>query len=449
MRLSLLVIIICLLPVRLACGLDETEIGTPHQSVVVSAWDGENSGGPLFPVIQEVQPAVLEPCVDLPSVSNANQGPQRFQYGMTASVQFDAIHDFQSLGLSPDSGVIREFITAEIPLPGTPAADRDGRFAFSPNQSVMRAWAETPTSLGRLRGQMQANLAKSETETEFQFYKIWGELGGLKAGFDYTLYFNQMTAPNTLDFEGPNSIPYVRFPQISWTTSLRGSDERSLLIGLEDAPPEFTLPVSRPTVRAENRFPSLIAKCIYSPEWAHVEIAGLYRHLEARGNGYQSDVDGWGVSVSGYFRMWGKDNLILGSQFGQAIGTYSQDTSGFGLDAAPRSATDSQLQAIPAGGLWAAYEHWWTSSTRSNFVYGLWSLDNEFDVTPNPVGTYRRAQYVAVNLIWSPISDVDMGVEYLWGQREVVPATAVAGNVLGIDNRIQVTVRWNFQYGSP
>ena len=368
------------------------------------------------------------------------------EVGLNATIQFDTLHDFNALGLDPNRGVLKEFITADIPV-GGPAARRTGRTGFSPNQTYFEVWAQTPTDFGQLKGLAKFNLAKLPVETVFQTYIAYGQWGWLKAGLDYTLWFNQAAAPDTLDFEGPNSIPYVRFAQVSLDIPLENigtSPDYSLVIGWEDAPPDLTLPASVPSANTVNRLPTTIVKLVYQPDWARIELAGLYRRLNAQGVGYRSAVDGWGVSLSGSIDTWGKDKFIVAGVVGEALGAYSQDTIGLLLDAAPRSAVNPQLRAIPAAGTWVAYQHWWRPALRSSATLGYWHLDSQFDPTPNPTGTYHQALYSSCNLIWSPIQPIDMGLEYIYGHRTVTANTTVSGRSEGENHRLQATVRWNF-----
>jgi hypothetical protein len=68
------------------------------------------------------------------------------------------------------------------------------------------------------------------------------------------------------------------------------------------------------------------------------------------------------------------------------------------------------------------YQHWWLPNLRSNVNYGF----AYYDVSTNLVGpsasmtVNKQLQTVHVNLIWSPVAFVDTGVEYIWGQREVL-----------------------------
>ena len=367
--------------------------------------------------------------------------------GISGAIQADVIHDFNALGLKPGDGQAREFITALIPV-GGPAADMTNRTTFSPNQSYLTGWAETDTPWGPLKVYANVNLMGSTTEPEFQIYKAYGQWGWLKAGLDYTLWINQAAIPNTLDFEGPNAAPENRFTQASLKIPLRpGVDKRQLFftIGAEDAGADMTLPTG---VTPVDQFPALIGKFSYEPDWAHIELAGLYRRLKAEGVGYDQSIDGWGVAFSGSVDTWGNDNFIWGLEYGDALGAYIQDTSGLGLDAAPVSATNTTLKAISAFGAWGAYQHWWSKSLRSSATYGFVRLDSDFDLYPNPAGTgtYKQTQYASMNLVWSPWPPFDVGLEYMFGHRMVTDLTAVDGSTTGQNHRVQFTMRWNFDW---
>ena len=112
----------------------------------------------------------------------------------------------------------------------------------------------------------------------------------------------------------------------------------------------------------------------------------------------------------------------------------------------PRPILD--MKVIPAFGVWAAYQHWWTRSLRSSATYGFVHMDTDFDLYPNTpgAGTYKQTQYASANLIWSPWPPFDVGLEYLYGHRTVTDGTAVDGSTTGDDHRVQFTMRWNFNY---
>ena len=359
--------------------------------------------------------------------------------GIDGAVQLDVMHDFNSVGLDPNENFENEFITGDIPV-GGPAADRNNRTGFSPNQSTFSMWASTPTRHGDFKVYCRFNLTKLVRGTQFQVYKVYGEWGWFKAGFDWTLWLNPDAVPNTLDFEGPNPIPTPRFAQVRVKIPL-GTKGYFLCLGMEEALADMTLPAN---VSPLNKVPAFIGKVGYEPKRAHIELAGLYRQLNANGEDINMSVNGWGISLSGSIDTWGNDNVIFGGLYGEALGAYIDDTQGFGLDAVPNPNDSTSLKVIPALGIWFAYDHRWAKAWQSTATVGYVELDNAFDKTPNPAGTFHKSLYVSANLIWSPLPAFDLGIEYMYGERGVTANTAINGNRLGHNNRLQMTFRWNF-----
>ncbi|MGA8398473.1 MAG: DcaP family trimeric outer membrane transporter, partial [Stellaceae bacterium] len=89
------------------------------------------------------------------------------------------------------------------------------------------------------------------------------------------------------------------------------------------------------------------------------------------------------------------------------------------------------------------YQHWWASNLRSNLSggfnahYGIpISLVNS---TGTGVAAATGGQAASINkqlitmhanLIWNPVSFVDVGLEYVWGQRTVLNNQTATMNVL-------------------
>jgi hypothetical protein len=73
-------------------------------------------------------------------------------------------------------------------------------------------------------------------------------------------------------------------------------------------------------------------------------------------------------------------------------------------------------------GWYVGYEHSWkewkqlqTMNLRSTILWSLVAANN-FDFMPPE--SYKRTNRFAVNLVFSPSSRVDAGIEYIYGERE-------------------------------
>ena len=86
------------------------------------------------------------------------------------------------------------------------------------------------------------------------------------------------------------------------------------------------------------------------------------------------------------------------------------------------SAANVLAKTVRAVGANIGYQHWWLPNLRQNVSIG-W---DHRDVPSNLIGTAQAStvnkdlSIVRTNLIWSPVSFVDMGVEYIWGHRVTV-----------------------------
>lgn len=385
-------------------------------------------------------------------------------FGIDAVVQLDIIHDFDAIGLDADDSVAREFVPSSIPV-GGPAAALRNRTVFSPNQSDLYLWMKSQTRYGEAKALVGFDMTRDLYGTEFQVYMAWAHLGYLRFGLDYSQFMNQHAIPETLDFEGPQVLPEIRRVQAALRIPIGqiGGDQKNLLfhIGLEDAGAEFTVPgedQNAVNVRAASQVPALVCKFIYDTEDGNLQLAGVYRRMRAKGDvSYDSKLNGWGLYLSGSVDLPGGDSVMLGVLGGRGIAAYIDDTSGLDLDAAPLSWSDDRLKAVGLIGAWGAYKHFWRSDLRTTATFGYLEAFTDFidrrygpryadQVNGDLVGIFNKSFYGSVNLIWNPIRWLDAGVEYLWGHQQMAPGTSDYDNDKGYDNRIQVTIRFNFDY---
>src|SRR5205085_756719 len=142
--------------------------------------------------------------------------------------------------------------------------------------------------------------------------------------------------------------------------------------------------------------------------------------------------------LSGNFFTWGKDNLTWGVAGGDGIGDGIANNIGvatnFGgaLNGQAVNATDSRSNfslnrplydaAVLATTIvsWSGrigYQHWWTPELRSTVDFSV--NHNDIPALVQASGRAANNKELAlahVNLIWSPVAFVDLGIEGGWGQ---------------------------------
>jgi hypothetical protein len=173
-------------------------------------------------------------------------------------------------------------------------------------------------------------------------------------------------------------------------------------------------------------------------EWqrGHIQLASVFRNLGAQlPNGSRETAFGWGVNGTGGMEVYGKDNFVLQLAYGHGIARYVGDTAGLNLDAAPRSATNLSLEALPLFATYGSYQHYWTPAVRSNATFGFVQVQNtQFQ----PAITYHKSTYSSANLIWNPVGTLNLGAEFMYGWvQEKSGAHANAP-------RFQITGRYTF-----
>jgi len=86
-------------------------------------------------------------------------------------------------------------------------------------------------------------------------------------------------------------------------------------------------------------------------------------------------------------------------------------------------------------GWYAAYRHLWTERLRSNVVLSTAAADNPAGA---PASTNRSTRSAHLNLIWTPVANTDLGLEYIHASRET------EDRLTGHLNRLQASAIYSF-----
>ncbi len=170
-------------------------------------------------------------------------------------------------------------------------------------------------------------------------------------------------------------------------------------------------------VSDDNGTPDFVAKYTHKTDWGHVAVAGLVRSLEYDQVSNNESESSFGVSVTGKFNVGDKNNIKFNLASGAGMGRY------VGLNTANGAVItdDGSLEAIDSNAVAVAYNHHWNNTLRSNFILSRIDIDNEADYTGTSVT--KSAQSAQVNLLFSPVSKLTLGVGFLHGKRELESGT--------------------------
>ncbi len=260
-------------------------------------------------------------------------------------------------------------------------------------------------------------------------------------GQTWSTYMDVGSLPEAVDFLGASeSVVFNRQPQIRYSTG-------AFQIALEN-PEAF---VSGGADRDDSDLPDLVANYTVKGDFGHVRLSGVLRDVVnirpavaakdaeiAENAAVGDDVIvtpavvavtaanesemGYGLGLTGKF-MVGKDDIKYSFQYGEGLGRY------VGL-ALPADGTIDKvtgtLELSTTTAFTLAYRHWWSDKVRSSLIYG--NLDVDYDSAVSACSTSSTdvlvcstssTESIAINLMYSPVKKVTLGVMYISADREL------------------------------
>lgn len=320
------------------------------------------------------------------------------------------------------------FLTNSIPVePDDAAAGKGRRTTFSANTSRFNFELRTPTGAGHMRAFIEGDFFGStgtEQRTAFRLRHAFAQFRGFLVGQTWSTFSDPAANHQDLDFEGINGENVIRQPQIRYSWRVR--DRVDMAVAAE------TPEVSVTGGQGVNVVPDLVGRAIWKvKDVGHIQVAAVARQIRAEWNLDPEVVQlawGWGVSASGvvpfhYFKL--TDRLIFQANIGNGNARYINDLNSlggqdFGQDAVFDDTT-GRMEALTTTGGYIDFEHQWSQwettrvmKLRSSVIWSFVAVNN-LDYQPDDA--YKRTNRVSVNLVFSPIERIDVGIEYIWGSR--------------------------------
>lgn len=397
-------------------------------------------------------------------------------------VKLDAFSDLSGANLNaiPTDGV-------GIPISGTSQSRRKGNFMMSARQSRFGFASETPTKFGALKSLIELDFYGTGGQAAYtnpvspRLRHAYVSLGGLTVGQTWSNFFDLEAAPETLDMTGPVGNAYaIRQPLIQYRHTL--GSRGTLTVAAENPEADFlgadhtaNIPVGATlSTRVLNQAPDVTARYTWKGERLRISVAGLARFINLDTGGaalpflgpngnftFAGAASTWGFAgqIDATLKTWGKDSLTLQANGGPGLGRYimvPQDTSATigvapngALNANPGSGavlgTDGKLRTILSYGGSAWYRHYWSTQWRSNLVAGYQKMDDAQNTLP--INYPSTIATLHANVIWSPLPQLGVGLEYVHGYLGLRGQTA-ANRLLGygddgVLNRVQFSVQYN------
>lgn len=248
----------------------------------------------------------------------------------------------------------------------------------------------------------------------FRLRHAFVEVGPLLAGQWWTTFSDPSAYAETLDFQGSGGQSFIRQGLVRLEHkfangfSIAGAIENPE--GRVQFGPAAAITSSRDTV------PDVVGRLRYQGGFGHVQLAGVVTQTNAP-TGLAADKTGYAAAISGRLNLpliAPKDNLRFQATYADGTNRFLQDT-GASLPAVFYNPVAGQAETLKSYGGYVAFQHWWTNTLRSNLVYSYVRADLPRFAAAS---TFRHSQYGAANLIWSPWTEIDLGLEVQYGLRE-------------------------------
>jgi hypothetical protein len=376
--------------------------------------------------------------LSLATVAMADEPEKKFEvYGF---VQTDYIQDFKRVDPNWTATLRPSKIATESGEFGS-----DGQATISVRQSRFGVKGDLPTNGKNLHTQFEFDMfgvGDDEGQTTLRLRHAYGEWGNWLAGQTMSLFMNIDVFPNSIDYWGPNGMVFLRNPQIRYSF-MQGDNVLAVAIEkpINDIDPGKLRTIGDELglqAEGDEKFPDVTAMARMNRDWGHFQASGILRSIgfETTGNATnepKNRLTGWGVNLSTNIKMMEKDKLILSTVYGNGIASYINDG---GTDlGADGSLANPSATLIPLLGLVAFYDHYWSDQYSSSIGYSRTSVDNS-DLQDDDA--FEKGEYALTNLLYTPVKNVLVGGELLWGSR-----TDKDGSY-GNDVRTQISFKYSF-----
>jgi hypothetical protein len=321
---------------------------------------------------------------------------------------------------------------------------KGGRTFASVRQTRFGTKATIPTEYGEVKTTFEWEMfgtGNDAGQTTIRLRHAVGDWKWLRAGQTWSPFMDIDVFPNSIEYWGPNGMPFYRNVQLAFMP-IRGESRVTIALERPGGSPDTGIYSDKNElmgVKARFPLPDLSAEARYAGSWGYVEASGIVRYLawddiDPAGPDFDGHVWGWGAHVSSNLKF---DPAVirLSAVYGAAIENYMNDAP---ADVGAKVTTDPGDigKALPVLGLVAFADVNWTKqwSTAAGWSY-VW-IDNSDGQAPS---AYHQGHYALANLLWNPVGKFMMGGEVQFGRR--------SNNSDGFDVndfRVQFSFKYNF-----
>ena len=323
--------------------------------------------------------------------------------------KLDAIFDFD------DAGNRFQFDPRVIPIDD----ENNPQLTLHTKQTRLNVSYDQDTQYGPLNIFVEGDFFG--VNDNFRLRHAYGEWDNWLVGKTWSTLVDVDASIETLDFAGADGPINIRRPQLRWYR--RCTDRLVWQMSMEDNTIVLTSNVPGET---RNRVPVFASGFRLSNGEHHLYwFNGISEGRYVADTGEEQKATIWVMGLSGRYALDSGDSLVA-----RVLGGNGADGL---VNFEPALNPINSVEALGGYFFDIGYRHRWTDRLRSNIAYRISGLETDPNREPDSL---RRTQYIATNLIFRPVSNVDVGIEYLFGER--INRVFESGSA----NRLQCSFIW-------
>jgi hypothetical protein len=324
----------------------------------------------------------------------------------------------------------------------------DGNFYFSVRQTRLGFKNYFKTGLGELKTQFEFEMFGTGVDagqTTIRLRHAYAELGKFGVGQYWSPFMDIDVFPNTVEYWGPTGMAFFRNVQFRYMP-IQGDTRLTIALERPGASADQGIYSDRVELQGVSpRFPvpDLSAEYRRAMKWGYIELAGIARRIEWEDQNTDTldlsgDAFGWGLNLSTNINIGKKDIIRASVLYGEGVENYMNDAPvdvGIKNNFSNRR-TPVEGVALPVLGIVAFLDHTWNEKFSSSVGYSMIDIDNS-DAQADDA--FKRGQYVVGNIMYYPVKNAMMGIEFQWGDRKNFRdgySTSIS--------KIQVSFKYNF-----
>lgn len=293
-----------------------------------------------------------------------------------------------------------------------------GRTQFTGETSRIGFESSTPAAKGVISTKIEADFYSygADNRNLFRLRHAYGEYDGWLIGQTWSTFMDVDDLPETVDFNGPIGAPFSRRAMVRYAF---GDAAKWALVtfAAEDPVDQSGGP------SANERMPELVARLDKSFGWGALNLRAMTHEKRSATETRR----GYGFGLGGNYKFGDADTLM--GQYTRVDGDVDQlyGANGYAIDAHTGAITFDRNQGLVMG-----YAHIFSDKLRGNLSAGF-----NRGTSAQAADNQTLSDYF-VDLIYTPLKDVDLGGEWVFGKRRTF------AHETGTLSRFDLMARYSF-----